>query len=71
MKLSNVHGFATIDEYVSYKLSRYSEKEKNFESLFELMFDESDNIMVETTDGYRINKTTYGEFKNKILGIGK
>ena len=69
MKLSNVHGFASIDKYVSYKLSRYSEKEKNFESLFELMFDESDNIMVETTDGYRINKTTYGEFKNKILGI--
>ncbi len=69
MKLRNVHGFATIDEYVSYKLSLYSEKEKSFESLFELMFDESDNIMVETTDGYRVNKTTYGEFKNKIMSI--
>lgn len=69
MKLNNVHGFATIDEYIDYKLSAYSKKEKNYESLFEFMFDESDNIMIETTDGYRINKVTYGMFKKRILSI--
>lgn len=67
MKLRNIHGFATIDEYVGYKLALYSEKEKSLETLFELMFDESDNTMVETTDGYRINKTSYGSFKKRIL----
>ncbi len=67
MKLSNIHGYATIDEYVKYKLELYAGKEKTLESLFELMFDESDNIMAETTDGYRINKVSYGEFKKKIL----
>lgn len=69
MRLQNIHGFANIDEYVRYKLSLYSKKEKTFETLFEFMFDESDNTMVETTDGYRINKVTYGDFKKQILDI--
>ena len=67
MKLNNIHGFANINEYVQYKLEVYSKREKNFETLFELMFDESDNVMVERTDGYRILKTTYGEAKSQIL----
>ncbi|MBR5286003.1 MAG: AMP-binding protein [Clostridia bacterium] len=67
MKLRNVRGFDNIDDYVKYKLDVYSKREKTFGTLFELMFDEQDNVMVETTDGYRIHKVTYGEFKNKIL----
>lgn len=67
MKLDNIHGFGTIDEYVRYKLNIYMPKEKNFETLFQMMFDEQDNIMVETTDGYRIKKTTYGDVKKEIL----
>ncbi len=67
MKLKNIHGFGNIAEYVKYKISVYEGKEKNFESLFEMMFDETDNIMIETTDGYRINRVTYGTFKERIL----
>lgn len=67
MKLNNVHGFDTIDQYVKYKLDKYSREEKSFKSLFEFMFDESDNIMIETSDGYRVKKVTYGEYKQKIL----
>ena len=67
MKLNNIHGFGSIPEYVKYKISVYDKKEKNFESLFEMMFDETDNIMIETTDGYRINRVTYGAFKERIL----
>ena len=69
MKLQNIHGFPSIDAYVRYKLSVYAGKEKNFETLFELMFDETDNIMVETTDGYRINQVTYGQFRKNILAV--
>lgn len=69
MKLQNVHGCGSIDAYVEYKLSLYEGKEKNFESLFELMFDERDNVMVETTDGYRVNKVSYGAFKEQILAM--
>ena len=67
MKLRNVRGFDNIDDYVRYKLELYSKKEKSLEALFELMFDESDNVMLESTDGYRIHKETYGEFKEKII----
>ncbi len=69
MKLTNIHGFRTIDDYVKYKLEKYSGKEKSFESLFELMFDETDNVMTEISDGYRITKTTYGQFKQKVTSI--
>ena len=67
MKLRNIHGLNSIDEYVNYKLALYKSKDKSFESLFEMMFDETDNVMVETTDGYRVNKITYGAFKQRIL----
>ena len=67
MKLDNIHGFRTIDEFVSYKIEKYSKEEKNFETLFASMFDESDNVMIEYSDGYRITKITYGEYKESIL----
>ena len=69
MKIDNVHGLGTIDKYVKYKLDKYSAMPKNFESLFELMFDESDNVMAETSDGYRVKKITYGEYKQSILSV--
>ena len=69
MNLNNIHGFSSLDEYVKYKLTLFEGKEKNFESLFELMFDERDNVMIETTDGYRINRITYGEFKDTVLSV--
>ncbi len=69
MKLNNLHGFDNICSYVKFKLNEYSGEKKDLESLFNYMFDETDNIMVETSDGYRIKKTTYGEFKKSILEI--
>ena len=69
MRLNNIHGCAGIDEYVEYKIKKYSAKEKNFESLFELMFDEADNVMAETSDGYRITKITYGQYKQSVLDV--
>ncbi len=67
MKLENIRGFSNIDEYVKDKLARYTKEEKSFETLFGYMFDEENNVMVETSDGYRIKKTTYGKFKEQIL----
>ena len=69
MKLSNVHGFDNINDYVKYKLSLYSNEKKSLETLFQFMFDETDNVMIEITDGYRIKKITYGMFKENILTV--
>lgn len=67
MRLTNIAGLPTIEKYVSYKLTMYEKREKSFESLFELMFSETENIMIETSDGYRIHKESYGDVKAAIL----
>ena len=69
MKANHIGGFSSIDEYVKHKLSRYEKEEKNFETLFHYMFDETDNVMAETSDGYRIRTVTYGQFKAEILAL--
>ena len=69
MKLDNIRGFKSIDEYVKHKLSKYEKEEKSFDVLFRYMFDEKDNIMAEISDGYRIKKITYGSFKERIISI--
>ena len=67
MKLNNIANFDNIDDYVEAKLAEYSAREKSFETLFEFMFSEKNNVMAEFSDGYRIRKHTYGEVKERIL----
>lgn len=62
-------GFKDIDSFVSDKLRRLDEAETGFGSLFELMFSESENLMYEKSEGYRITKTTYGQAKHEILSL--
>ena len=69
MKLNNIHGFKNLEAYIKYKIARFAAEEKSFECLFQMMFDEHENIMIETSDGYRVNKITYGQCKEKILSI--
>lgn len=67
MQLTNIRGFRTINEYVSWKIGKYGKCEKSFATLFEYMFSERDNIMAEISDGYRVKKLTYGDFSDNIL----
>ncbi len=69
MQLTNIRGFRTINEYVSWKIAEYSKCEKNFATLFEYMFSERDNTMAEISDGYRVKKLTYGEFSDNVLKL--
>ena len=68
-RLDNIAGFPTLQDYAVAKLARYEKQEKNFGTLFEMMFSEQENIMAETTDGYRIKKQTYGQFRQWILEV--
>ncbi len=67
MKLTNIRGFKSIEEFVSWKLERFGNEEKSFSSLFEYMFSESENTMAEISDGYRIRKLSYGEMRSDAL----
>jgi len=66
-KLNHCAGFPDLLSYVNEKLSRYEEKDKTMETLFQMMFSEADNVMTEIMDGYRIQKTTYGQMRCQIL----
>lgn len=71
MQLKNIHGLSSIDEYVKWRIERHSVREHTLEALFEEMFLETDNIMYETTDGFRISRTTYGEAKAAVLAAAE
>ena len=60
-------GYKSINAFVEAKLDSFDRMGKSFEALFELMFRESENVMYERSEGYRIKKTTYGEAKAHII----
>lgn len=67
MKLENIGGFATLEEFVEDKLSRFEKEEKTFRTLFRYLFEEEENTFLETSDGYRVKKVTYGAYRERIL----
>lgn len=62
-------GFHRINQYVQNKLDRFGAEEKNFSVLYRYMFSERSNIFAESTDGFRILETTYGECAEAIERI--
>lgn len=69
MKLTNIGGFKTIDEFVNYKLKMLTESDRQFRNIFEIMFTNPDNIFAEKTDGYKIIKTTYGQCRDESIRL--
>ena len=66
MKVLGIGNCKTIDEFVEMQMSSLRSKEQTFESVYEIMFSQRDNIMFETTDGNKIYKITYGQVYNGI-----
>ncbi len=61
--------YGSINEFVEAKLKRLDASPEGFSSLFELMFSEKENLMYEKSEGYRIQKTTYGQAYDEILRL--
>lgn len=57
----------SIHSFVAEKLKSYQEMGLSFETLFSLMFREAENVLYESSEGFRIRKTTYGQAKDHIL----
>ena len=58
-----------MNDFLKAKLESYSALEKNFENMFSFMFSESDTVMAEYSEGYKIKRITYGEAKNKVYTL--
>ena len=65
MKYDNIGGFASINAFVDSKLKKLENSDRDFRSLYKLMFSERDNVMFEESDGLNVKKTTYGQAKDK------
>ena len=63
MKITNLGGYPSIDSFVDAKLGRCNSSDRSFESLFELMFSESSNVLWEESKGYRVSKTRATAFQ--------
>lgn len=65
-KLTNIAGFKTTTDFVFDKIHRYENSEKTFSVLYDFVFENKDNVLAEWSNGYKINKITYGECDNEI-----
>ena len=66
MRLQNIGGCRSIDEYVRGKLDAFGRTEKDFAAMYRFMFSEKTNIQFEESVGYEIRKVTYGECEERI-----
>lgn len=54
-------GQPSIRKYVAHKIAQLENSDRDMRSLFRLMFSEKENVLAESTDGYKIRSLTYGE----------
>lgn len=66
MKVLGIGNCKTIEQFVDQQMTALKQREQTFESVYEIMFSQRDNIMFETTDGNKIYKITYGEVYESI-----
>ena len=70
----SLDGSATIDAFVRKKTQRLIEAGRadgglRFDRLFEFMFSEGENVMLEYSRGFQIHRVTYGECRKRILAL--
>ena len=66
MKVLGIGNCKTIDEFVEVQMTALKQKEQTFESVYEIMFSQKENVMFETTDGNKIFKTTYAQVYENV-----
>lgn len=67
MKYDNLGQFDNIDAFVEDKIKKAESSDKDFPSLFSLMFSERENVMYEKSAGFSVVKTTYGEAYDEVV----
>lgn len=69
--MKDTAGFKSYTGFIGDKIQRLGNKEKNFQVLFDFMFEQESNVMAETSRGFRIKKVTYGECKKQTISLAK
>ena len=66
MKVDNIGEYTNISAFVEGKLKAFSSSPQDFRALYGFMFSERNNILWERSVGYKIERQTYGECKDRI-----
>ena len=69
MKAKHLGAYKTINAFVRHKLDAFRASERTMGALYAFMYSESENIMIERTDGYRIETRTYGQCKAQAIEL--
>jgi len=67
MWLKDIGNFKSVEDFLDNKLKKFSGSEKTFKALFEFLFMERTNPMIEYTEGFSVKQLTYGEVYDSIL----
>lgn len=67
MRLKNIGPFSNILDFISWKVNLFASNDRNYKVLFNLMFQEENNIMAEYRKNYKTYKYTYGQVKEDII----
>ena len=69
--ISNTNGEvdmnANLKQYIRYNRDTLVASKKDLKAIFDIMFYKRDNILCESSDGFRIHKQTYGQICDRIL----
>ncbi|MBR4580530.1 MAG: AMP-binding protein, partial [Lachnospiraceae bacterium] len=60
-----------IKELIEYNCNALQNSEGTYREIYEVMFRLTDNVMYETDDGYLVERTTFGEAKEKIDALSE
>ena len=69
LKIKDIDGCSNLEKFVIKKLEKLDKGQKDFEALFNLMFEQEQNVMAEKLYSFRIKKTTYGQSKKNIIDL--
>lgn len=62
---------SNIQKIINNKIKLLNNGQYSFELLFNIIHENKSTIFCETTNGYKISSTTYGECKNQCIMMGK
>ena len=71
MRAQHLGQFHTIDAFVRDKLERLRATDCTMRDLFNLMYAEGENVLLERTDGYAIEKRTYAQCKAQAIDLSE
>ncbi len=71
MKAQHLAGYKSIDAFVRHKLDAFRATDRTMGALFGFMYSEGDNVMIERTDGYAIEKRTYAQCKAQAIELSE